>query len=89
MGYERVSACVRTIDSPHPHPWDHIQGFPFCAPIYQPDTSIVIYVPSGLTSSVEGLLAGQMRRRLRDRGSNLEITAAADGLEIELPGASD
>jgi len=31
-------------------------------------------------------LVRRMCRRLRDHGSNLDVMAAADGLEIELPG---
>ena len=44
----------------HTH-WDHIQGFPFFAPIYVPDTTLKIYGPKifdGIT--LESTLAGQL-----------------------------
>ena len=44
----------------HTH-WDHIQGLPFFAPLFQPDSSWHIYGPRGLGSSLTETLAGQMQ----------------------------
>ncbi len=44
----------------HPH-WDHIQGFPFFAPIYAPDNTFYIYGKSEHDQSHFDLLSGQMR----------------------------
>jgi CheY-like chemotaxis protein/phosphoribosyl 1,2-cyclic phosphodiesterase len=43
----------------HTH-WDHIQGFPFFAPLFVPDTEWDVYAPRGLSRSLEATLAGQM-----------------------------
>jgi CheY-like chemotaxis protein len=44
----------------HTH-WDHIQGFPFFAPLFVPETEWDIYGPGGLGSHLEEALAGQMQ----------------------------
>ena len=43
----------------HTH-WDHIQGFPFFAPIFSPATRIDIYGPKGTGRSLPQVMAGQM-----------------------------
>jgi ribonuclease BN (tRNA processing enzyme) len=43
----------------HTH-WDHIQGLPFFAPLFQPGAAWHIYGPSGLENSLGEILAGQM-----------------------------
>ena len=43
----------------HTH-WDHIQGFPFFMPAYQPTTTIHVYGTSGQGRPLEKLLRGQM-----------------------------
>jgi CheY-like chemotaxis protein len=43
----------------HTH-WDHIQGFPFFAPLFSPDSEWDIYAPGGLGRELERALAGQM-----------------------------
>lgn len=43
----------------HTH-WDHIQGFPFFAPLFIPGTAWDIYAPGGLGRRLEDTLAGQM-----------------------------
>ncbi len=40
--------------------WDHIQGFPFFAPVYNPEFSLKIVGPMQEGLSVETLFAGQM-----------------------------
>lgn len=43
----------------HTH-WDHIQGFPFFAPLFVPGGEWDIYAPQGLGQQLEQTLAGQM-----------------------------
>ena len=43
----------------HTH-WDHIQGFPFFAPLFGPRNEWDIYAPGGLGQELERTLAGQM-----------------------------
>ncbi len=43
----------------HTH-WDHIQGFPFFAPLRVPSSEWDVYGPRGLGSSLRETLAGQM-----------------------------
>jgi CheY-like chemotaxis protein len=43
----------------HTH-WDHIQGFPFFAPLFQRANEWDIYAPGGLGLQLERTLAGQM-----------------------------
>ena len=43
----------------HTH-WDHIQGFPFFAPLFVPDNEWDVYAPQGLSQRIEATLAGQM-----------------------------
>ncbi len=44
----------------HTH-WDHIQGIPFFAPLFQPENEWDIYAPHSLSQSVRETLAGQMQ----------------------------
>jgi phosphoribosyl 1,2-cyclic phosphodiesterase len=48
-----------TILLSHTH-WDHIQGFPFFAPLFQPDNHFKVYGPEGAHLSLRDVLAGQM-----------------------------
>ncbi len=43
----------------HTH-WDHIQGFPFFAPLFVPANEWDLYAPQGLSGHLERTLAGQM-----------------------------
>ena len=43
----------------HTH-WDHIQGFPFFAPLFVPGNEWDIYAPGGLGQHLEATLSGQM-----------------------------
>jgi CheY-like chemotaxis protein/phosphoribosyl 1,2-cyclic phosphodiesterase len=43
----------------HTH-WDHIQGFPFFAPLFSPGNTWDLYAPGGLGKRLEATLAGQM-----------------------------
>jgi ribonuclease BN (tRNA processing enzyme)/DNA-binding response OmpR family regulator len=46
----------------HTH-WDHIQGLPFFAPLFQAGNRWEVYGPSGLGGSLSEILAGQMEYR--------------------------
>ena len=48
-----------TILLTHTH-WDHIQGFPFFGPLFQPDNHFKVYGPEGAHLSLRDVLAGQM-----------------------------
>jgi CheY-like chemotaxis protein len=43
----------------HTH-WDHIQGFPFFAPVFVPGSRVAVYAPQGGGRSLSAVLAGQM-----------------------------
>ncbi len=60
----RLAACTSgpvsaTILLSHTH-WDHIQGFPFFAPLFQPNNRFKVYGPEGAHLSLRDVLAGQM-----------------------------
>lgn len=40
--------------------WDHIQGFPFFAPLYDPEDTITVVGPKQQDTDVQNLFAGQM-----------------------------
>ena len=44
----------------HTH-WDHIQGFPFFAPVFVPGNKFTICAPEGRATSLPDALAGQMQ----------------------------
>ena len=48
-----------TILLSHTH-WDHIQGFPFFAPLFVPGSQITVCGPEGCARSLREVLAGQM-----------------------------
>jgi phosphoribosyl 1,2-cyclic phosphodiesterase len=57
---ERASGPVSaTILLTHTH-WDHIQGFPFFAPLFQAANRFQVYGPEGAHLSLRDVLAGQM-----------------------------
>ena len=67
----------------HTH-WDHIQGLPFFAPLFQPGNVWHIYGPRGLDTSIDKTLAGQMQYtyfpvRLLDFGATIEYHDLVEG----------
>jgi len=48
-----------TIMLTHTH-WDHIQGFPFFAPLFVPGNHFAVYGPEGCHLSLHDVLSGQM-----------------------------
>ena len=53
------SRCDGHLMITHTH-WDHIQGFPFFAPLFVPGNTWDIYAPRALGRQLEQTLAGQM-----------------------------
>lgn len=43
----------------HTH-WDHIQGFPFFAPVFIPENHFTVFAPQGVGRSITEVLSGQM-----------------------------
>jgi phosphoribosyl 1,2-cyclic phosphodiesterase len=64
----------------HAH-WDHIQGFPFFAPVFVPGNRLTIYGPSRSSSMLEGILEGQMNPHfsplytMKNLGATIELAA--------------
>ena len=63
LGIHLMGAAPRPLSAAillsHTH-WDHIQGFPFFAPVFVPGNEIAVYAPLGCGGSLEKALAGQM-----------------------------
>ncbi|MBM3224433.1 MAG: response regulator [Candidatus Tectomicrobia bacterium] len=63
LGQALLASGQRPVDGhllvTHTH-WDHIQGFPFFAPLFIPGNTWNIYAPGGLGHHLEATLAGQM-----------------------------
>lgn len=67
----------------HVH-WDHIQGFPFFAPAFLPETELHLYAPRGFERNLEAALTGQMQNayfpvRLQELRSNIRFTELEEG----------
>jgi phosphoribosyl 1,2-cyclic phosphodiesterase len=64
----------------HAH-WDHIQGFPFFAPIFVPGNKFTVHGPGRSSSMLEGILEGQMNPHfsplytMRNLGASIEVVA--------------
>jgi phosphoribosyl 1,2-cyclic phosphodiesterase len=73
----------------HAH-WDHIQGFPFFAPVYIPGNRFTIYGPSESPLMVEGILEGQMDphfspvHSLRNLGADIQVRATQEGIQMRV-----
>jgi phosphoribosyl 1,2-cyclic phosphodiesterase len=69
----------------HAH-WDHIQGFPFFAPVFVPGNHFTVYGPGRSSSMLEGILEGQMNPHfsplytMRNLGATIEVVAV-DGAD--------
>jgi len=68
----------------HTH-WDHIQGLPFFAPLFEPGNNWHIYGPSGAGTSLSDILAGQMEYRyfpvsIQQLGANVDYHDLVEGV---------
>lgn len=68
----------------HAH-WDHIQGFPFFAPIFVPGNKFIVHGPGRSSSMLEGILEGQMNPHfsplytMKNLGAGIDVVAV-DGM---------
>ena len=75
----------------HAH-WDHIQGFPFFVPLYQPGNRFHIFGGAKSSSMLEGILEGQMApqyfpvQTLKNMGASIDIVALAPGTPRDILG---
>ena len=72
----------------HVH-WDHIQGFPFFAPAFQPGNTINMYGATNVTGTLESAMAGQMESpnfpvKLDQLPSNLVFHDIHPGESVEI-----
>jgi phosphoribosyl 1,2-cyclic phosphodiesterase/CheY-like chemotaxis protein len=70
----------------HTH-WDHIQGFPFCTPLYVPNNKFSIYGVHGTTQGFEEVLKGQMHPTyfpvaMREMASRIDVVELSGPLKI-------
>lgn len=68
----------------HSH-WDHIQGFPFFLPAFDPASEITIYAPAGFELSLERAMEGQMQYsyfpvKLQDLSSKVRFVTVDEGV---------
>jgi CheY-like chemotaxis protein len=73
-----------TILLSHTH-WDHIQGFPFFAPLFIPGNRITVCGPKGANSTLPDVLAGQMEYtyfpvELGQLGAQIEYRDLTEGV---------
>jgi phosphoribosyl 1,2-cyclic phosphodiesterase len=69
--------------------WDHIQGFPFFRPGFQPGNRFHIYAKRQLNTTVENLLAGQMMyphfpKSLEDMAAQMTFHELDHGDEVRI-----
>lgn len=75
----------------HPH-WDHIQGFPFFAPVYIPGNELVVFGNARSPSMLEGILEGQMNPHfspiytIKNMGATIEFRTMEHGVPVEVEG---
>src|SRR5215510_14765163 len=73
----------------HAH-WDHIQGFPFFVPLYQPGNKFHIFGGAKSSPMLEGILEGQMApqyfpvQTLKNMGATIDIVAITEGKAFEV-----
>jgi len=88
LGHHLVSAqpqpLAATILLGHTH-WDHIQGFPFFAPVFVPGNRITVCAPQGAKRTLPEVLAGQMEYtyfpvELGQLGASIEYHDLSEGV---------
>jgi phosphoribosyl 1,2-cyclic phosphodiesterase len=77
----------------HAH-WDHIQGFPFFVPLYQPGNKFHIYGGAKSSKMLEGILEGQMApqyfpvQTLKNMGAGIDIAAIDEKKPFQAAGCT-
>jgi len=77
----------------HAH-WDHIQGFPFFVPLYQPGNKFHIYGGAKSSKMLEGILEGQMApqyfpvQTLKNMGAGIDIAAIDEKKAFQAAGCT-
>ena len=77
----------------HTH-WDHIQGFPFFAPIFVPGNVFEVYGHADSPERLEGILDGQMNpnfspiHTLKNLGAQVRFSTATNGEPFSVDGVS-
>jgi phosphoribosyl 1,2-cyclic phosphodiesterase len=66
----------------HAH-WDHIQGFPFFAPVFVPGNRFVVFGPARGKAMLEGILEGQMNPHFSPLYTMKNMGAAFDMVPME------
>ncbi|HEY1662966.1 MAG TPA: response regulator [Verrucomicrobiae bacterium] len=63
LGLELMKSKIRTVHLfiTHTH-WDHIQGFPFFIPTYDPSFNITVYAVKGFGKDLKSVFSGQLDR---------------------------
>jgi CheY-like chemotaxis protein len=93
LGMHMMAHATKPIEATilisHTH-WDHIQGFPFFAPVFAPGGRITVCGPHGTYNSLPDTLSGQMEYtyfpvNLTDLGARIEYMELPEG-ENELGG---
>lgn len=82
-----------TVFLSHSH-WDHIQGFPFFAPIFIPGNHFGLYGNARSSSMLEGILEGQMNPHfspiytLKNLGATIDFNGVTAGEPFEVEGVT-
>jgi phosphoribosyl 1,2-cyclic phosphodiesterase len=82
-----------TVFLSHSH-WDHIQGFPFFAPIFIPGNQFGLYGNARSSSMLEGILEGQMNPHfspiytLKNLGASIDFNGVTPGVPFEVDGVT-
>jgi CheY-like chemotaxis protein/phosphoribosyl 1,2-cyclic phosphodiesterase len=92
LGAELLASATGPLEATillsHTH-WDHIQGFPFFAPLFIPGNRITVCGPKGAHASLPDVLAGQMEYtyfpvELQQLGAQIEYRDLSEGVhEVE------
>jgi phosphoribosyl 1,2-cyclic phosphodiesterase len=82
-----------TVFLSHSH-WDHIQGFPFFAPIFIPGNHFSLYGNARSSSMLEGILEGQMNPHfspiytLKNLGATVDFKGVPQGEPFQVEGVT-
>jgi CheY-like chemotaxis protein/phosphoribosyl 1,2-cyclic phosphodiesterase len=92
LGIDLMKTKIRTVHLfiTHTH-WDHIQGFPFFIPAYDPSFKITVYAVQGFGKDIKSLFSGQLDKDyfpIQMENMRATLNFIQLGHEpVELPGA--